>query len=70
MIFSFGIQNKTVKQLRKNQNLTAKEVAWKLKMDTIDILKIDDMKLKDVPEPLKTKVAPVLRGDSLNKVPW
>ncbi|SFH29453.1 hypothetical protein SAMN05660649_04620 [Desulfotomaculum arcticum] len=70
MIFSFGMQNKTVRQLRKNQNLTAKEVAWKLKLDTIDILKVDDMKLKDVPEPLKTKITPVLRGDSLNKVPW
>ncbi len=61
MFFKFGIKNKTVKELRKNQCLTAKELALRLKLDTIQILKIDTMKLKDVPEPLKTKITSYFR---------
>lgn len=63
MIFNFGIKNKKVKELRKKQGYTAQELASRLKLDTVKILKIDDMKLKDVPEPLKTKITPVLRGN-------
>lgn len=41
MFFGLGFKDKkTVKELRKNQNLTAKELADKLKLDTADILKI------------------------------
>ncbi|MDQ7096958.1 transcriptional regulator [Desulfosporosinus sp. PR] len=61
---------KTVQELRKNQCLTAKELAQQLKLDTIEILKIDDLKLKDVPEPLKSKLIPILRGDYMDKIPW
>jgi len=70
LIFGFGLKRKTVKELRKNQCLTAKELAFKVKVDTVEILKIDNMKLKDVPEPLKTKITPVLRGDYIDKIPW
>ncbi|MBO8129193.1 MAG: transcriptional regulator [Peptococcaceae bacterium] len=70
MLFGFGFKNKTVKELRKNQGLTAKELAQKLKLDTIDILKYDHTKLKDVPEPLQTKLIPILRGDYMDKIPW
>lgn len=70
MLFGFGIQNKKVKDLRKNQGLTAKELASMLKVDTVDILKIDDLKLKEVPEPLKSQLIPVLRGDYMDKIPW
>jgi transcriptional regulator with XRE-family HTH domain len=70
MIFGFGINKKTVKELRKNQGLTAREVAQLLKVDTIEILKIDDLKLKDVPEPLQTKIMPVLKGEYMDKIPW
>jgi transcriptional regulator with XRE-family HTH domain len=69
-IFGFGFKNKTVKELRKNQGLTVRELAQQLKLDSIDILKIDDMKLKDLPEPLKTKITPILRGDYMDKIPW
>ncbi len=69
-MFSFGFQRKTVKELRKNQGLTAKELAYLIKVDTVRILQIEDDKLKDVPEPLKTKLIPVLRGDHMNKIPW
>lgn len=70
MFFSFGIQGKTVKELRKNRCLTASELAFTLKVDTVEILKIDKMKVRDLPEPLKTKIIPVLRGDDLDKIPW
>lgn len=61
---------KTVKQLRKQQGLTAKNLAFLLKIDSVDILKIDDIKLKDIPDPLKTKMIPFLSGDHTDKIPW
>lgn len=67
--FKFN-QQQTVKELRKNQNLTAKELAQHLRLDPLDILKIDDLKFRDVPEPLKSKLIPILRGDYLDKIPW
>lgn len=69
-IFGFGFKNKTVKELRKNQGLTAKELAMLLKLDTIDIINIDDMKVKDLPEPMKIKIIPVLKGEYMDKIPW
>jgi transcriptional regulator with XRE-family HTH domain len=69
-IFCFGIKNKTVKELRKNQGLTARELAGLLKVDTIEILKIDDKKVRDLTEPLKKKIMPILRGDYMDKIPW
>ena len=70
MLFGLGMQNKKVKELRKNQGLTARELAEMLKVDTVDILKVEELKLKEVPEPLKTKMSPILRGNYLNKIPW
>lgn len=72
MVF-FGLEfrdKKKVKELRKNQNLTARELADKLKLDSLDILKIDDLRLKDVPEPLKAKLTPILRGDYMDNMSW
>lgn len=69
-MFQPRIMKKEIKELRKNQCLTARELADKLKIDTIDILKIDNLKLKDVPEPLRSKLLPILRGDYLDKIPW
>lgn len=61
---------KTVKDLRKNQNLTVRELAEKLKIDITQILQVEDMMLKDVAEPLKSKLLPILRADYLDKIPW
>ncbi len=69
-MFGFGFQRKTVKELRKNQGLTAKELALLIKVETVKILQIENNKLKDVPEPLKTKLIPVLRGNYMDKIPW
>ena len=70
MLFKSRITKKTIKELRKNQGLTAKELAGKLKIDTKEILNIDDHMLKDVPEPLKSKLLPILKGEYLDKIPW
>ena len=70
LIFGSRIMKKTVKDLRKNQNLTARELAEKLKIDTTQILQVEDMMLKDVSEPLKSKLLPILRADYLDKIPW
>lgn len=70
MFFEFRNRNKTVEQLRKDQGYTAQELALKLKMNTTAIKRIDLLKLKDVPEPLKSKILPLLRGDYMDKIPW
>ena len=71
MFFGLGFKDKkTVKELRKNQNLTARELADKLRLNTTDILKIDDLRLRDLSEPLKTKLTPILRGDYMDNMTW
>lgn len=70
MFFEFKNRNKTIKELRKNQGYTAKDIALKLKRDTIDISTIDDLKLREVEEPLKSKLLPILRGDYMDNIPW
>jgi hypothetical protein len=70
MFFKFSANNKTVKDLRKSIGYTAKELALQLKLDESLILKVDNYKLKDIPEPLKSKIIPILRGDNLHKAPW
>lgn len=69
-MFQSSFMKKTVKELRKNQGLTTRELAAWLKVDNVKILKIDDLKLKDVPEPLRSQILPVLKGEHLNKIPW
>ena len=70
MFFNFGFNNKTVKQLRMERSYTAKELADKLRVGTSLILKVDDYKIKNIPEPLKSKLIPILRGDDTDKVLW
>lgn len=70
MFFEFRNRNRTIKELRKNQGYTAQELAFKLKIDTTLIKRIDHLKLKEVPEPLRSKVLPILRGDYMDKIPW
>lgn len=70
MLFNFGFNNKTVKQLRMERSYTVKELADKLRVGTSLILKVEDYKIKNVPEPLRSKLIPILRGDDTDKVPW
>lgn len=70
MFFFSGFKNKKVKELRKDQCLTARELAQRLKVDVSQVLTVDDRKLKDVPEPLQTRMLPHLRGDDIDKIPW
>lgn len=69
-MFFASWRKKTVKELRKNQGLTAKQLAEIIKVDNIEILKVDDLLLKDVPEPLFSKITPILNGDYTDKIPW
>lgn len=69
-MFKAAMMKKTVKELRKNQGLTARELADKLKLPQVEILRVDEWRLKDVPEPLKSKLLPVLKGDYTDKIPW
>lgn len=69
-MFFWSVKKKTVKELRKNKSLTASELAQKLKLDTAEILKIDNLRLKDVPQPLQSLVTPLLTEDETDKIPW
>ncbi|KUG03388.1 hypothetical protein ASZ90_019176 [hydrocarbon metagenome] len=59
-MFKWGINKKTLRELRRQQGFTARELAAIVKVDTIEILKVDDLKMKDIPEPLKSKLIPYL----------
>jgi len=67
---AFFFRNKNVKELRKKWGLTTRELAQRVKVENIEILKVDHTKIKDVPEPLRSKITPILRGDDLDKIPW
>jgi transcriptional regulator with XRE-family HTH domain len=69
-LLGWKVYGKTVKELRKNQGLTAQELARRVKVNTSLILRIDEMKLKDVPDPLRTRITPVLKGEDTDKIPW
>lgn len=70
MFFELLNRNKIIRELRKNQSYTVKELALKIKEDPTTIKKIDPLKLKEVPEPIRSKILPILRGDYMNKIPW
>ncbi len=61
MFFNFGFKNKTVKELRKNKSFTARELALELKVNESLILRVDGRKLKDVPDPLYSRLVKVLK---------
>lgn len=68
-MFNFSMRRKTIKELRKNQYLTARDLADKLGLSTVEILNLDDTLFKDVREPLKSRMLPILRGDYMDKIP-
>lgn len=61
-MFSYFFNNKKVRELRKKQGLTARELAMIVKVDSPVIKRIDDYRFKNVPEPLKSRIEPALRG--------
>jgi len=61
-MFFWTFGNKTVKELRKKQGLTAQELATIVGVNSPMIKKVDQFKIKNVPEPLKSKIEPVLKG--------
>ena len=70
MVFFKTFGNTKVKELRKNKGLTAVELAQKCKVGSNLINRIDNMQFKRVPEPLKSRIEPILRGKDLDKMPW
>jgi transcriptional regulator with XRE-family HTH domain len=70
MNFIFGLGNKRVKELRKDRGYTVKELAERLRVETLELKRVDGLMLKEVPEPLRSKITPILRGDDADKIPW
>ncbi len=54
------MENKTIKELRSKQGLTIVELASDAEISEEGILEVDQLKLIDVPEPLKSKLTPYL----------
>lgn len=69
-MFRFLNRNKTIKELRKNQSLTAKELALRIKCEPLDIMKIDHLKLKEISKEFQEKLIPIFRGDRYDNIPW
>lgn len=65
----WSFKQKTVKTLRRSQGLTARELASMAKLDTIKVLHVDDMRLKDVPQPLQARIKPFLDGPGRKHIP-
>lgn len=57
---TFG--SKTVKELRKNQGMTVVELARESNLSSSMLKKVDHFELKKVPEPIKSRIEPILRG--------
>lgn len=70
MFFFKTFGNTRVKELRKNRGLTAAELAQKCKVKSSLIYKVDELPFKRVPDPLKKRIEPVLRGKDVDKLPW
>lgn len=70
MNFGFALANRKVKELRKNQGYTVKELAEHLRVEALEIKRIDECRLKEVPEPLRARLLPILRGDAADRMPW
>ena len=69
-MFVIRARNRTVKELRKNQGLTAKELALQAKLDPTEVLKIDNLKLRNVPASIKCRILPHIDGSTFDKIPW
>ncbi len=70
MVFFKTFGNTSIKELRKNRGLTAAELAQKCRVGTNLIKRIDNMQFKRVPDPLKKRIEPILRGKDLDRMPW
>lgn len=65
MFFEFRNRNRTIKDLRKDQSLTAEQLSDMTGVNKIEILRIDELKLREIQEPTRSKLIPTLRGDDL-----
>ena len=70
MFFFKLFGNKTVKELRKNQGLTVQELSDLAKINPTLIKRVEYLKFKQVPDPLKSKIEPFLKGKHIDKKPW
>lgn len=68
MFFEFRNRNRTIKELRKNHSYTVQQLSEKSEVDKVEILRIDHLKLKEIQEPVRSKLLPILRGDYMNRI--
>ena len=59
-MFKWGKKHKTIRQLRRKRGFTANELAMMAKVDAIEVLRLDDLKLKDIDKEIKDKLLPYL----------
>jgi ribosome-binding protein aMBF1 (putative translation factor) len=61
MLF-WNFNSKTVKELRMKQGLTVQQLALMVKISSSVIKKVDHFQMKNVPEPVKSRITPALKG--------
>lgn len=61
MLF-WNFNSKTVRELRMKQGLTVQQLALMVKISSSVIKKVDHFQIKNVPEPVKSRITPALRG--------
>jgi transcriptional regulator with XRE-family HTH domain len=68
MFFEFRNRNRTIKELRKDQSYTAQQLADKSGVAKIEILRIDNLKLREIKQPIRSMLLPTLHGDDLDGI--
>lgn len=61
MLFFWWNKNKTIEQLRKKKLLTTKALANQAKVSSSLVSKVDQKKLKEIPDPLKSSLIRALQ---------
>jgi len=70
MLYFFLHRNQTIKELRKNAGFTARELALKLKCETVEIIRLDHLRLKEISPEMRHRLIPLFRGDRMDNIPW
>jgi transcriptional regulator with XRE-family HTH domain len=66
MFFEFRNRNRSIKDLRKDMGFTVQQLADQSGVDKLELLRIDNLKLRELQQPVRSQLMPSLRGDHLD----
>jgi len=62
MFFEFRNRNRTIKELRKDHGYTVEQLAFRSEVDKLEVLRVDHLRLKEVKDPTRSQLLPILRA--------